>query len=67
MKKNGSISYIEIMVTCNCGNSFLTRSSLGGTLKTEICAKCHPFYTGILKTVDPMKNIERFKRRYANR
>lgn len=67
MQANDNIPYTETQVTCNCGNTFLTRSSLGGTLKIEVCAKCHPFYTGIQKTVDPMKNIERFNRRYAKK
>ena len=67
MQANDSISHTETTVSCNCGNTFITRSSLGGALKIEVCAQCHPFYTGIQKTVDPMKNIERFKRRYAKK
>ena len=61
------IPYTDTKVTCNCGNTLLIRSSLGGTLKIEVCAQCHPFYTGIQKTVDPMKRIERFKLRYAKK
>jgi large subunit ribosomal protein L31 len=65
MRVNANIPYSETTVICHCGNTFQTRSTVGGTLKTEVCANCHPFYTGRQKTIDSLKNIERFKRRYA--
>ncbi len=46
-------AYNSVTVTCSCGNSFDTRSTLGEpTLTIEVCSKCHPFYTGKQKIVD---------------
>ena len=36
--------------TCSCGNEFWTRSTKE-ELHVEICAECHPFYTGKQKLV----------------
>jgi large subunit ribosomal protein L31 len=37
--------YVECKVTCGCGNSFMTRSTVP-EINVEICSSCHPFYTG---------------------
>jgi len=44
--------YKEITVTCTCGNTFKTSSTLGHDLQVEVCSNCHPFYTGKQKIVD---------------
>jgi len=31
----------------------------------EICAHCHPFFTGKQKLVDTAGRVERFKKRYS--
>ena len=67
MKTNEALVYQEIKVTCGCGNTFTTRSSVEGPLKIEVCSNCHPFYTGKQKTYDPMKRIERFNSRYERK
>lgn len=51
-------------VHCSCGNEFYTRSTKSD-LHVEICAACHPFYTGKQKLVDTGGRVERFKRRAA--
>lgn len=56
--------YKEITVTCSCGNTFLTRSTLGQDLQVEVCAACHPFYTGKQKIMDTAGRVEKFKRKY---
>ena len=33
----------------------------------EVCAECHPFYTGKQKLVDTGGRIDRFERRYGRR
>src|SRR4028118_2334111 len=39
--------YVTTEVTCNCGNTFSTRSTQSsGSIHVEICSNCHPFYTG---------------------
>ena len=57
--------YKEISVTCSCGNKFTTRSTLGKELQVEVCAECHPFYTGKQKIVDTAGRVEKFKQKFA--
>ncbi|MGH8616963.1 MAG: 50S ribosomal protein L31 [Burkholderiales bacterium] len=65
MKASIHPEYQEITVTCSCGNSFKTRSTLGRNLAIEVCADCHPFYTGKQKVVDTAGRVEKFRQRYA--
>ena len=57
--------YKEIKVSCSCGNNFITRSTMGRDLYIEICAKCHPFYTGTQKLIDTAGRVDRFRQRYG--
>ena len=50
------------VVTCLCGNSFTTGSTLT-ELKTEVCSVCHPFFTGEQRIIDTGGQVERFRRR----
>jgi len=54
-----------IKVTCSCGNAFSVRSTLGSDLRLEVCAKCHPFYTGQQKIVDTAGRVDSFNKKYA--
>ena len=63
MKKELHPEYKKCMVTCACGNTFETRSTLD-KIHVEICSQCHPFYTGKQKLVDSAGRVERFHRRY---
>tara|TARA_B100002051_G_C16204714_1_gene378319 strand:+ start:149 stop:370 length:222 start_codon:yes stop_codon:yes gene_type:complete len=65
MQKDIHPKYERIQVNCSCGNSFETRSTLCKDLSVEICAKCHPFYTGQQKMVDTAGRVERFRKKYA--
>lgn len=58
--------YPEAQVKCACGNSF-TVGSTKEYIETEICSKCHPFYTGKEKMVDTLGRVERFKKRLAKK
>jgi large subunit ribosomal protein L31 len=49
-------------VTCACGNTFTTGSVLP-EIRVEICAKCHPFFTGQQKFVDTLGQVDKFQRR----
>ena len=51
--------YPEAKMTCACGNNFVTGSTLP-ELKVEICAACHPFYTGKQKLLDSARRVEKF-------
>jgi len=66
MKKDIHPDYEMGTVTCSCGNTFQTRST-AGDLKVEICAECHPFFTGKQKVIDSAGRIDKFKLRYGDR
>ncbi|MEX1258659.1 MAG: 50S ribosomal protein L31 [Gemmatimonadota bacterium] len=55
--------YKPARIVCACGNVIDTRST-AGDLHVEICAVCHPFYTGKQKLVDTAGRVERFNRKY---
>lgn len=65
MKAEIHPDYAEITVTCSCGNSFRTGSTLGEDLSVEVCSACHPFYTGKQKIVDTGGRVDKFRKRYA--
>ena len=65
MKEAIHPKYTEITVTCSCGNSFQTRSTLGSNLEVEVCSNCHPFYTGKQKIVDSGGRVDRFRKKYG--
>ncbi|MFW0072702.1 MAG: 50S ribosomal protein L31 [Coxiella-like endosymbiont] len=67
MQKEIHPTYQQIEVTCSCGNTFSTGSTLDHDLHLEICSACHPFYTGQQKIVDTAGRIERFRKKYAKR
>ena len=58
--------YVEATVSCSCGNTFTTHSTVP-KLHVELCNECHPFYTGKQKLVDTGGRIDRFERRYGRR
>jgi large subunit ribosomal protein L31 len=65
MKADTHPEYKEIAVTCTCGNAFKTRSTLGHDLQVEVCANCHPFYTGKQKILDTAGRVDKFRKKYA--
>lgn len=54
--------YTDAVVICACGNTFTTGSTVK-EIHTEICSKCHPFFTGKQKLIDTTGTVDRFKRR----
>jgi len=65
MKKETHPEYQEINVTCSCGNTFLTKSTLSSDLSIEVCSACHPFYTGQQKIVDTAGRVDKFRKRFG--
>lgn len=65
MKADIHPKYAEITVTCTCGNTFKTRSTLGSNLDIEVCSNCHPFYTGKQKLLDSGGRVDRFRKKYG--
>jgi len=58
--------YPEAKVTCACGNTW----NVGATvpeIRTDVCNKCHPFFTGEQRIVDTEGQVDRFMRRLQAR
>jgi large subunit ribosomal protein L31 len=61
MKKEIHPKYNKnITVSCSCGNTFNTGSTLEA-LTVEVCSACHPFYTGKEKIMDTMNLVKKFE------
>jgi len=66
MKSGIHPKYVKATVTCACGNTWETMSTREN-MRTDLCSKCHPFYTGEQRIVDTAGQVERFMRRMGNR
>ena len=66
MKPGIHPEYKKATVTCVCGNTFETRSTIGD-LRLEICSACHPFFTGRQKLVDSAGRVERYLKKYGKK
>lgn len=54
--------YEKATATCACGKTY----TVGATkehIQVEICANCHPFYTGEVKLIDTAGKVEKFRAR----
>ena len=65
MKAEIHPEYVDTTISCACGASYPTRST-AQNIHVEICAACHPFYTGEKKFVDTAGRIDKFNRKFAN-
>ena len=59
--------YNDVNVTCSCGNSFKTRSTVGHDLTLDVCSACHPFYTGKQKMLDTAGRVDKFRQKYGRK
>ena len=66
MKQGIHPKYDQVKVSCVCGNEFTTGTTKGSDIRTEICAACHPFYTGTQKIVDTEGRVERFMKKFQS-
>ena len=62
MKSGIHPKYVDATVVCACGNTWTTRSTKAN-LRTDVCSKCHPFFTGEQRIVDTAGRVERFMAR----
>lgn len=58
--------YNNTKVKCACGNEF-TIGSTKELIETEICANCHPFYTGQERGAVRGGRVERFQSRISQK
>lgn len=52
--------YADAKITCACGKTYHTGSTKKET-EVEICASCHPFFTGKEKLIDTAGRVEKFR------
>lgn len=50
----------DAKVVCACGNTTMVGMAKA-ELHVEICAKCHPFFTGEMRFLDTMGRVEKFQ------
>ena len=65
MKTDIHPNYQEITTTCSCGNVLSVMSTLKDNLTLDVCAKCHPFYTGKQKMLDSGGRVKKFQDRFG--
>ncbi len=56
--------YPDAVVICACGNTWTTGSTKK-EIHTDVCSKCHPFFTGEQRIVDTAGQVERFMKRVS--
>jgi large subunit ribosomal protein L31 len=54
--------YPNAQVTCACGNTWTVGATVE-QIRTDVCSKCHPFFTGEQRIVDAEGQVERFVKR----
>ncbi|MBI2053090.1 MAG: 50S ribosomal protein L31 [Candidatus Ryanbacteria bacterium] len=63
MKKSVHPAYFpNATIICACGKTY-TLGSTKEKMEVEICANCHPFYTGKEKLVDTAGRVDKFRKR----
>jgi len=59
--------YPDAKVTCACGNTWNTGSTRK-EIRTEVCSKCHPFFTGeMARIIDIEGQVDRFYKKLQAR
>jgi large subunit ribosomal protein L31 len=59
--------YPDALVICACGNTWRTGSTRK-EIRTEVCSKCHPFFTGQQQRILDMEGqVDRFYKRLQAR
>jgi large subunit ribosomal protein L31 len=58
--------YPDAQVICACGNTWTTGSTVK-VIHTDVCSKCHPFFTGEQRIVDTEGQVDRFYKKLQAR
>ncbi len=58
--------YPDAQVICACGNTWTTGSTTK-LIRTDVCSKCHPFFTGEQRIVDTEGQVDRFYKKLQAR
>lgn len=67
MKKDIHPKYFpDAVVICSCGNTWTTGSTRK-EIRTDVCSKCHPYFTGEQRIVDSEGQVDRFYKKIEAR
>jgi len=58
--------YPDAQVICSCGNTWTTGSTRK-VIRTDVCSRCHPFFTGEQRIVDTEGQVDRFYKKLQAR
>jgi large subunit ribosomal protein L31 len=58
--------YTDAKIICACGNTWTTGSTKK-VIHTDVCSRCHPFFTGEQRIVDSEGQVDRFYRKLQAR
>ena len=64
MKHSHHPASIETDITCTCGATVYTRSTVSN-MRVSVCSNCHPFFTGRQKLIDTEGRVERFTKKFG--
>jgi large subunit ribosomal protein L31 len=56
--------HVTTVVCASCGTTFELRST-ASDLTVDVCARCHPAYTGVERAAVTGGRVDRFERRRA--
>ncbi len=60
------VTYKKIIATCACGAEYETGSTVD-SIRVDICANCHPFFTGEKRILDSEGRVEKFLKKYQKK
>jgi len=66
MKPDIHPKYQPVTISCACGATHSIRSTQAA-FQIDICAECHPFFTGKEKVMDAAGRIDRFNKKYGKK
>jgi len=64
MKEGIHPNYEKAVIKCACGMTY-EAGSTKKKLRVDVCANCHPFFTGKQKLVDTGGRVDKFKKRFG--
>ncbi len=62
-KFSRDIPYFNMVISCACGATYAA-GSIMEEIRIDICAKCHPFFTGESRILDAEGRVDKFRKRY---
>jgi large subunit ribosomal protein L31 len=66
MKKDIHPNYGSAVMRCACGNVIETKSTKA-EIAVDVCAGCHPFFTGRQKLMDTAGRIDKFQKKFGGK